>query len=156
MYTRQRCPVTWVAKSLIVIALLLVWEQKRHTIKHLSLRTIWRWRRALATAGSFLIVTGCWRIPSNNVDHPWRWLFNIMKSTTLYTIEKSRYGLYTSVFADGTKGTTALTRSMWFWLEEHSYANFNTVYLRGSLACLMFTVASGQYGEFAITVTIIT
>ena len=26
-----------------------------------------------------------------------------------YTIEKSRYGLYTSVFADGTKGTTALT-----------------------------------------------
>lgn len=27
-----------------------------------------------------------------------------------YTIEKSRYGLFTSVFADGTKGTTALTR----------------------------------------------
>jgi hypothetical protein len=26
-----------------------------------------------------------------------------------YTITKSRYGLYTSVFADGTKGTTALT-----------------------------------------------
>ena len=26
-----------------------------------------------------------------------------------YTIEKSRYGLYTSVFDDGTKGTTALT-----------------------------------------------
>ena len=26
-----------------------------------------------------------------------------------YTIQKSRYGLYTSVFADGTKGTTALT-----------------------------------------------
>lgn len=26
-----------------------------------------------------------------------------------YTIEQSRYGLYTSVFADGTKGTTALT-----------------------------------------------
>ena len=26
-----------------------------------------------------------------------------------YTIVKSRYGLYTSVFADGTKGTTALT-----------------------------------------------
>ena len=26
-----------------------------------------------------------------------------------YTIHKSRYGLYTSVFADGTKGTTALT-----------------------------------------------
>ena len=27
-----------------------------------------------------------------------------------YTIEKTRYGLYTSVFADGTKGTTALTQ----------------------------------------------
>ncbi len=27
-----------------------------------------------------------------------------------YTIEKSRYGLFTGVFADGTKGTTALTR----------------------------------------------
>ena len=26
-----------------------------------------------------------------------------------YTIVKSRYGLYTSVFADGTNGTTALT-----------------------------------------------
>ena len=26
-----------------------------------------------------------------------------------YTIKKSRYGLYTSVFANGTKGTTALT-----------------------------------------------
>ena len=27
-----------------------------------------------------------------------------------YTITESRYGLFTSVFADGTKGTTALTR----------------------------------------------
>ena len=27
-----------------------------------------------------------------------------------YTIEESRYGLFTSVFKDGTKGTTALTR----------------------------------------------
>ena len=26
-----------------------------------------------------------------------------------YTIEKSRYGLFTSVFANGDKGTTALT-----------------------------------------------
>jgi len=26
-----------------------------------------------------------------------------------YTITQSRYGLYTSVFADGTRGTTALT-----------------------------------------------
>ena len=26
-----------------------------------------------------------------------------------YEIVKSRYGLYTSVFADGTRGTTALT-----------------------------------------------
>ena len=26
-----------------------------------------------------------------------------------YTIKQSRYGLYTSVFADGTRGTTALT-----------------------------------------------
>ena len=28
-----------------------------------------------------------------------------------YTIEKSRFGLYTSVFADGTRGTTALTEN---------------------------------------------
>ena len=27
-----------------------------------------------------------------------------------YEIVKSRYGLYTSVFADGTRGTTALTK----------------------------------------------
>ena len=27
-----------------------------------------------------------------------------------YTIKKTRYGLYTSVFADGTEGTTALTQ----------------------------------------------
>ena len=27
-----------------------------------------------------------------------------------YTIIESRYGLFTSVFADGTKGTTALTK----------------------------------------------
>jgi hypothetical protein len=27
-----------------------------------------------------------------------------------YTINKTRYGLYTSVFADGTPGTTALTQ----------------------------------------------
>ena len=27
-----------------------------------------------------------------------------------YTIEESRYGLFTSVFANGDKGTTALTR----------------------------------------------
>ena len=26
-----------------------------------------------------------------------------------FTIERSRFGLYTSVFEDGTKGTTALT-----------------------------------------------
>ena len=26
-----------------------------------------------------------------------------------YSIKRSRYGLYTSVFADGTRGTTALT-----------------------------------------------
>ena len=27
-----------------------------------------------------------------------------------YTINESRYGLFTSVFADGTQGTTALTQ----------------------------------------------
>ena len=26
-----------------------------------------------------------------------------------YSIKRSRYGLYTSIFADGTRGTTALT-----------------------------------------------
>ena len=29
-----------------------------------------------------------------------------------YTIQESRYGLFTSVFADGTKGTTALTKAL--------------------------------------------
>ena len=38
--------------------------------------------------------------PSTNEPSTDRWA---------YTIEKSRYGLYTGVFADGTKGTTALT-----------------------------------------------
>ena len=35
-------------------------------------------------------------------------LFTI-RSLMKFTIEKSRFGLYTSVFEDGTKGTTALT-----------------------------------------------
>ena len=33
-----------------------------------------------------------------------------------YTIQKSHYGLYTSVFADGTKGTTALTAEACAWV----------------------------------------
>ena len=36
-----------------------------------------------------------------------------------YTIEKSRYGLYTSVFADGTKGTTALTEEACDWVTRN-------------------------------------
>jgi hypothetical protein len=38
-----------------------------------------------------------------------------------FTIQKSRYGLYTSVFDDGTKGTTALTEDA---------CNFVTVNIR--------------------------
>ena len=33
-----------------------------------------------------------------------------------YEIVKSRYGLYTSVFADGTPGTTALTKEACDWV----------------------------------------
>ena len=38
--------------------------------------------------------------PSTNELSTGRWA---------YTIKKTRYGLYTGVFADGTEGTTALT-----------------------------------------------
>ncbi len=38
-----------------------------------------------------------------------------------FTIQKSRYGLYTSVFEDGAKGTTALTEDA---------CNFVTVNIR--------------------------
>ena len=36
-----------------------------------------------------------------------------------YTITQSRYGLYTSVFADGTKGTTALTEEACDWVTRN-------------------------------------
>ena len=36
-----------------------------------------------------------------------------------YTIKQSRYGLYTSVFADGTKGTTALTEDACRWVTDN-------------------------------------
>ena len=36
-----------------------------------------------------------------------------------YEIIKSRYGLYTSVFEDGTKGTTALTEEACRYVTDH-------------------------------------
>ena len=36
-----------------------------------------------------------------------------------YTIKKTRYGLYTSVFADGTPGTTALTAEACDWVTRN-------------------------------------
>ena len=36
-----------------------------------------------------------------------------------YTIEKSRFGLYTSVLADGTKMTTALTEEACRYVTDH-------------------------------------
>lgn len=36
-----------------------------------------------------------------------------------YTIEKTRFGLYTSVFEDGTKGTTALTEDACRFVTEN-------------------------------------
>ena len=36
-----------------------------------------------------------------------------------YTVQESRYGLFTSVFADGTKGTTALTREACEWVTNN-------------------------------------
>ena len=36
-----------------------------------------------------------------------------------YTITESRYGLYTSVFADGTPGTTALTAEACDWVTRN-------------------------------------
>ena len=36
-----------------------------------------------------------------------------------YEIVKSRYGLYTSIFADGTPGTTALTKEACDWVTQN-------------------------------------
>ena len=36
-----------------------------------------------------------------------------------YTIEQSRFGLYTSVFEDGTRGTTALTEEACRFVTEN-------------------------------------
>ena len=36
-----------------------------------------------------------------------------------YTINESRYGLFTSVFADGTAGTTALTAEACDWVTRN-------------------------------------
>ena len=36
-----------------------------------------------------------------------------------YTIIESRYGLFTSVFTDGTPGTTALTRDACDWVTRN-------------------------------------
>ena len=36
-----------------------------------------------------------------------------------YTIEKSRFGLYTSVLSDGTKMTTALTEESCRYVTDH-------------------------------------
>ena len=36
-----------------------------------------------------------------------------------YTINESRYGLFTSVFTDGTQGTTALTREACDWVTRN-------------------------------------
>lgn len=36
-----------------------------------------------------------------------------------YDIVESRYGLFTSVFKDGTKGTTALTREACEWVTNN-------------------------------------
>lgn len=36
-----------------------------------------------------------------------------------YTIEKSRFGLFTSIFEDGTRGTTALTEDACRFVTEN-------------------------------------
>ena len=36
-----------------------------------------------------------------------------------YTINESRYGLFTSIFADGTPGTTALTAEACDWVTRN-------------------------------------
>lgn len=41
------------------------------------------------------------------------------KNDWSYTIEKSRYGLYTSVLKDGTKLTTALTEEACDWVTKN-------------------------------------
>ena len=60
------------------------------------------------------------------------------KNDWSYTIEKSRYGLYTSVLKDGTKLTTALTEEACDWVT----INIRIPVLRGEWDCVTSTLGS--------------
>lgn len=60
------------------------------------------------------------------------------KNDWSYTIEQSRYGLYTSVLKDGTKLTTALTEEACDWVT----ANIRIPVLRGEFDGVTSTLSS--------------
>lgn len=60
------------------------------------------------------------------------------KNDWSYTIEKSRYGLYTSVLKDGTKLTTALTEEACDWVT----VNIRIPVLRGEWDGVTSTLGS--------------
>ena len=64
------------------------------------------------------------------------------KNDWSYTIEKSRYGLYTSVLKDGTKMTTALTEEACRFVTD----NIRIPVLRGEYDGVTSTLGSAVVG----------
>ena len=64
------------------------------------------------------------------------------KNDWSYTIEKSRYGLYTSVLKDGTKMTTALTEDACRFVTD----NIRIPVLRGEYDGITSTLGSAVVG----------
>ena len=64
------------------------------------------------------------------------------KNDWSYTIEQSRYGLYTSVLKDGTKMTTALTEEACRWATD----NIRIPVLRGEYDGITSTLGSAVVG----------
>ena len=65
-----------------------------------------------------------------------------IKNDWSYTIEKSRYGLYTSVLKDGTKMTTALTEDACRFVTD----NIRIPVLRGEYDGTTSTLGSAVVG----------
>ena len=59
-----------------------------------------------------------------------------------YKIVKSRYGLYTSVFADGTRGTTALTEDACRFVTD----NIRIPVMRGEWDGITSTLGKAEVG----------
>lgn len=64
------------------------------------------------------------------------------KNDWSYTVEKSRFGLYTSVLKDGTRMTTALTEDDCRWVTD----NIRIPVLRGEFDGVTSTLGSAVVG----------